>query len=139
MPNLSHQRMTSIMACTTTTEELAISQILERFTAKYGKPIDSGLDRIVFDASRWVIKVPRSSWCYGANYTEASYGHRSCKSDTLAICRLFHIDSVPVLWMEKVEPVTSFSNLPDWTNFIDCQQVGYTRKGKLVAYDYGNH
>lgn len=26
---------------------------------------------------------------------------------------------------------------PEWVDFVDCAQVGFNRKGKLVAYDYG--
>lgn len=26
---------------------------------------------------------------------------------------------------------------PDWTYSVDCGQVGFTRRGRLVAFDYG--
>lgn len=28
-------------------------------------------------------------------------------------------------------------DLPPWTDFVDCRQVGFNHQGKLVAYDYG--
>ena len=40
--------------------------------------------------------------------------------------------------MEYVEHADRFDNeLPDWTGFVDCGQVGFTKKGELVAYDFG--
>lgn len=115
-----------------------IVNLIDRLTAKYGDPIGEGYDRVVFNAGNWVVKVPGSTWSYRANYVEESYGHRSCDNPCVATCRLFHIDGVPVLWMEKVVPVTKFTGLPKWCDGVDGYQVGYNRQGKLVAYDYGN-
>jgi hypothetical protein len=28
-------------------------------------------------------------------------------------------------------------NMPDWIEFIDCQQVGYNSRGCLIAFDFG--
>lgn len=39
--------------------------------------------------------------------------------------------------MEKVQPVSDYKNLPKWTYYVDCQQVGYSNSGELLAYDYG--
>lgn len=43
--------------------------------------------------------------------------------------------------MEYIEPITSFKDkkLPDWINSVDGGQVGYNKKGLLLAYDYGLH
>lgn len=118
----------------------AIDKILGRLQAKYGEPIGSGLSRIVFDTGKYVIKVPRDESCFNANYNEEFRGRRKLKNEIYTVCRIWHIDKVPILWMEKVEILEKidYDNLPDWIAFIDCGQVGYNKYGELVAYDYGD-
>ena len=40
--------------------------------------------------------------------------------------------------MELVKPIemNNLKKLPDWVYSIDMVQVGYTRDGRLVAYDW---
>lgn len=120
--------------------DIVIQQILNRLQVKYGEPIGEGLDRIVFDTGRFVIKVPRNGFCFFAQYNEEFRGLRHLKNEIYAACRIWHINDVPVLWMEKVQVLEKidYSLLPDWVGYIDCGQVGYNRQGKLVAYDYGD-
>lgn len=37
------------------------------------------------------------------------------------------------------EHLQANKELPTWCDFVDCRQVGYNRKGKLLAYDYGRN
>jgi hypothetical protein len=39
--------------------------------------------------------------------------------------------------MVYVDQILQMSSLPPWAGQIDCGQVGKTKYGKLVAYDYG--
>ena len=57
--------------------------------------------------------------------------------------RLAVFKEIPVVFMEKIQPLTSsqiielFGHEPDWVAGVDCGQVGINRFGRLVAYDYG--
>lgn len=101
------------------------------------KHIGTGRHRAVFllSSGRWVIKVPVDDMGYHDNWSEASQSKVNgwLKKEWKARCKLLRNGC---LIMEYVEPVKSFSDLPDWTNGVDCWQVGYTLDGRLVAYDY---
>jgi hypothetical protein len=97
-----------------------------------------GMKRATFTVgSRWVVKVPLS-WegvsenCYEAQHTDPGV--------PLAACRL-HVSipsGLPLLWMERVDPVTWSRNdprYPAWADWVDCGQIGLTTDGRLVAYD----
>jgi len=44
-----------------------------------------------------------------------------------------------ILVMEYVEPIGwGMPNTPDWAKYIDCGQVGTSRHGSVLAYDYGD-
>ncbi len=59
------------------------------------------------------------------------------KQHLLAKCKLIYVGGIPVLVMEFVKQIP-YKEMPDWADFIDCGQVGYNRRGNIVAYDYGN-
>jgi hypothetical protein len=103
---------------------------------EYGEPIGSGLYRIVYDAGDEVCKIPKSFYTIGMNYSEEYKYQRYQKEGILAKCYIIHKNDFPLLYMEKVILATDFKNLPDWVGGIDCMQVGYTKEGVLVAYDY---
>lgn len=48
-------------------------------------------------------------------------------------------EGMDVLVMEKVDiqgvSHLGYKDMPDWVGSVDCAQVGYDRKGLLVAYD----
>ena len=98
----------------------------------FGLSPELGTTRLVVRDVDWVIKLPINIEGEGCNYNE----HEKYRSGDrrLARCRLVG----NVLVMEYVthhpEPI---GKLPSWCSFIDCCQVGYNRKGMLVAYDYG--
>jgi len=103
-------------------KNLLISEIQD-----LGFEVSLGTTRIAILQKQWVVKLPVNSQGFAANYNEAT-------SPWCPIARnkLFG----DVLVMERVEPISlSWKTLPDWCSFVDCCQVGYTRKGKLVAYD----
>jgi len=89
-----------------------------------------------------VIKVPLDVRGDLANEQEARRWERFGTTDTIqyAECAMFWFRGQWVLLMEYVEPVLDQwpDGLPDWTDFVDCCQVGYTLDGRLVAYDYAD-
>ncbi len=86
-----------------------------------------GTTRIAILQKNWVVKLPTNLEGFGANQNEAhSYGIPVARSRLMG----------DVLIMERVEPIQeSWKNLPSWCYSVDLCQVGYNRRGKLVAYD----
>lgn len=95
----------------------------------------------------YVIKVARDA-VNGivANLEELEiFRYRDKRADRLdghdveryARCR--RLNDVAIV-MEYVDPAMDSDfedgDIPSWTQEIDCGQVGWTAKGKLVAYDY---
>lgn len=55
-----------------------------------------------------------------------------------AECRYLNLDfsHIRLLTMERIFKFPAVdAEVPLWTNFIDCRQVGYNSYGELVAYD----
>lgn len=86
----------------------------------------------------YVIKVPIDEMGFVDNFREYRMWQQFNKwipKEYLARCKL-HLDS-GILVMEVVNPTyVPMDGRPAWVDSIDCGQVGYNRKGKLVAYDY---
>lgn len=106
---------------------------------KYGRQIGAGLYRRVFRESiTHVIKVPRDGWGEFCNDGEA---REAPTSDVFARCMTFRHPRTGVLLL-RMERIVRFPTprqrltLPDWTTCVDCQQVGWTADGRLVAYDW---
>lgn len=94
--------------------------------------------------SRIVVKLPLGEFGERCNKYEAEcwkHGHSHLQRDKLARCRLVWVQSVPVIVMTRVDPVRTPLDdtrpVPNWAYVVDCQQVGTTPRGRLVAYDYG--
>lgn len=91
--------------------------------------LGEGRHRRVYRHGNYVIKIPLSYEGLASNDKEAKT--YQCTTDgwlfgiRYARCRLY---SNGFLIMEYVES-TNCKFLPDWVNYIDCQQVGYNRKG----------
>jgi hypothetical protein len=107
------------------------------------KKLGQGRHRCVYlcPSGHYVIKFPINSDGEVANIEEAqAYKNgRGC----VAKCRLFEYNEACCLIMEAVafpddgEAWHQWSQtLPKWVKYIDCWQVGYNRKGELVAYDF---
>lgn len=100
------------------------------------KLIGEGRNRLTYlsPSKKYVIKVPKNPEGIRNNFFEA----RDCKKDSWlyrnqkAKCRMWGY----LLVMEYVKPVYNFWELPNWILTVDCQQVGYDRKGNLVAFDF---
>lgn len=90
---------------------------------------------------RYVVKVPVCYYGVGANWLEATrWSRRNAKRGgtgyPIAACRT--ICGGMLLVMQYAEPARNISDCPRWVDYVDCQQVGFTLNGKLVAYDYGS-
>lgn len=111
---------------------------LQDMEARFGPPLGEGRHRAVFydrEAGE-VIKVPIERSGIDANFYELDL-----QDIILARTELDPSSTeygIPLLRMEYVEPIpcTDHKGLPGWTLSIDCQQVGYTKDGRLVAYDW---
>jgi hypothetical protein len=104
------------------------------------KLVGQGRNRVVYARGRVVVKVPRpndNGVGLADNHREA-YTFKVCGTGPTkdgvcyARCRLLKNGW---LMMEKVEPLTEPA--PSWADWIDCQQVGKTHTGRVVAYDFG--
>ncbi len=120
----------------------AIKRLSETMKKLYGKPCLGG-GRMAFFNGDWVIKIPRNETGISDTYREhrlfSQCGPNSDRMFPLAKCHIVdNEDGIPILYMEKVEYVPVSVELPGWTHFVDCSQVGYTKDGRLVAYDYGD-
>lgn len=114
---------------------------IKLFTKRYGQPM-VGRTRAVFDrGDGYVIKVPMNGEGYAANNTEVI--HASMDDPWIPVAECWHEEDysitpkgVPTLVMEKVEHCRlDYKELPDWVMSVDGGQVGYNKKGELVAYD----
>lgn len=95
--------------------------------------------------SRIVVKVPLGD--FGERCNKHEHATWQCGAfrhgkDKLARCRLVWVQSVPVIVMTRVETLREPSGrvwnpVPDWAFSVDCEQVGTTPRGRIVAYDYG--
>lgn len=104
---------------------------------KYGRQIGAGLYRRAFrESATHVVKVPYGPWGEFCNEGEA---REAPTAAIFARCKAFKHPrtGVVLLRMERIVRFpTARTKLPDWTDGIDCQQVGWTADGRLVAYDW---
>jgi hypothetical protein len=105
-----------------------------------------GRNRNVFELAHCVVKLPKNPDGYTDNDWEGSVSNSSQTYNSIRHIqyprkRLIYFKDIPVLFMEKIIPVDwsleKQSDYPRWTDQVDCAQVGYTKEGRLVAYDYG--
>lgn len=114
---------------------------IEKFKERY-EVIGLGQQRIVFKLSDdYVIKLPLSPKGIVDNKNESNYKLNNPNSKIkTASCEMISIDGIECLKMESVEHwsalYTSSGELDDWCLDVDCCQVGFNKKGDLVAYDF---
>jgi hypothetical protein len=119
----------------------------ENFISRGYKYIGNGRHRAAFLTTngRFVVKIPINEAGEHANHAE--YRHwRNRNKDILAKCRLFFMEGIPCIIMEKVEKMDYFEKKEllktgeEWILKVDQDyqgfQVGRNRKGKVVAWDY---
>lgn len=107
--------------------------------------ISYGRNRIVLLMGPYVIKFPinwnghaDNDWEGSISNPDESEPDYNPDNVQYARTRLAYFEQTPIVFMEQVTPTAeSYDVLPDWVGYVDCAQVGYNRKGKLVAYDYG--
>ena len=108
---------------------------LALLTLKYGIP-ECGRNRATFFGKHCVIKFPLNDNGIADNDWEGS-----CSADYLAVGKWIEIGGFVCVMQEKLIPIPenefSYDNLPDWVGSIDGGQVGYDKKGRLKAYDFG--
>jgi len=117
-----------------------VNIVMCRFNKKF-KYLGDGRHRVVYQHKNWVIKVPHNEAGVQSNIDEyrkfkRNKFDRQCGCHVAyARCRLL---KGTFLVMEYVldTPHTRKSR-PDWSDFIDCRQVGLNRRGEYVAYDFG--
>lgn len=89
-------------------------------------------------SGNFVIKVPIDEMGFVDNFREYRMWRQIDKwmpKEHLARCKLHQ--SSGILVMEAVDLAYEYPvDGTDWIGFIDCGQVGYNRRGRLVAYDY---
>jgi hypothetical protein len=113
------------------------------YRKKYGEP-EVGRTRAVFDrGDGYVVKVPLNGEGFAANSREVLTSEAGDPYTPVAECYhdvVYDVTSegVSVLVMEKLsfEGVPrGYNDLPDWVMSVDGGQVGYNKKGELVAFD----
>lgn len=110
-------------------------------TLKYGQAFSGGWDRLVFKTKYGVVKLAYPNH-EGMNYRE-EFNYQITRQNKefikIARCRIVFVKGFPLLLMEWVKPYwevgLSYKDLPEWCGYIDGSQVGYNRKGELVAFD----
>lgn len=87
----------------------------------------------------WVLKVPSAESGVFANYTEdKAYLEDPTRAKALLSPTLSRRYDIPIIKMEYVVH-RGWSPRADWTWSVDCGQVGTTRDGRLVAYDWEHY
>ena len=115
----------------------AMDEIIARLS-KRTTQIECGRNRTVFIFKKYVIKLPRNLDGLIDNDWEGS-----AENDIYARAKLVIWKDIPIVLMEKApfankkEIINKLGYYPDWVMSIDCGQVGFNSKGKLVAFDYG--
>lgn len=110
---------------------------LRRFLKKrYGDPIGEGRTREVYASTFVVFKFPKNENGIIDNLREYNSIFNSSNWIPRAKCKLIFILGCPILMMEKVDINYRETICWDWHSYVDCHQVGLTRHGKEVAYDY---
>ena len=114
---------------------------IEKFKNNYDV-IGIGQQRIVFKYSdKYVIKLPLSPKGIVDNNNEVNFKTNNPNSEIkTAHCEIVNIDDVNCLKMEYVDHwsaiLHSSVELDNWCLDVDCLQVGFNKKGSLVAYDF---
>jgi len=111
-----------------------VASVRAKLSARLGAFIGKGLSREVYVSERYVYKLPYTDKGINDNYYEA----RICKQSIsrCAPCRVIHIQDIPILVMERLDLKLSKEEIPEWADWIDCRQVGRSRSGKILAYDF---
>lgn len=123
-----------------------INKLITFFINNKVVPLSYGTTRIVFEYKNKIYKLP-----IAGNSTENFYEYFSYISNkgkvyiegkqcNLAKCDLIYHKGIPILEMEKVTPITEhIEEYHHYKYMGDGTQIGYTKRGKVVSFDYGHH
>ena len=122
----------------------AITALFRRYVAK-GRPLELGRTRCAFIYPTFVVKFPITIEGIRDNDWEGSVSNADDDPEEirLARTRLVLWGSFPIVLMERVEWASyreieaKLGHVPDWVGSVDCGQVGFSRDGRLLAFDYG--
>lgn len=114
---------------------------------KYSKraiAVHGGRNRNTFILSdRLVVKLPKTLSGFSDNDWEGSVSNSPISFNNpnyvqYPRTRLAYWNKIPIVFMERITLNfdCSTTSLP-WVASVDCGQVGFNRRGRLVAYDYG--
>ncbi len=119
-----------------------IGELFDRF-ANRCEEFSSGRNRAVFIFPKYVVKLPTCGDGCADNDWEGSICGSEPDKIQYARTRLVYHHDIPIVFMERVEYASTknmrakLGHEPEWVHSVDCSQVGWTRKGRLVAYDFG--
>ena len=111
---------------------------IDKYLSSNYVKIGEGRSRKVYSLGKLVVKIPKNSDGYFDNVFEREHFLRARRGEDVipfVNCYLITIDSVPLLFCEKIEINIEGKELPDWASYVDCQQVGVNSRGMFVAYD----
>lgn len=125
-------------------KDKTIRSLHKRWLKKANR-IEYGRNRIVYIFTTYVIKLPTCLDGFSDNDWEGSISNANDDPEEIryARTRLIYKNEIPILYMEYVvyaceKTITKrLGYYPYWVNSVDCGQVGFNKKGKLVAFDYG--
>jgi len=122
-------------------------QIHKFMCKKYGTP-KLGTSRVTYLSKFVVFKIPISEDGFGMNDFEASLMGFGEEQDPwyIPLAKSKHLPQcgMPIVVMEKVIPADNemilsiMGTIPSFVNSVDMGQVGFTKSGKLVAFDYAD-
>lgn len=131
-------------------DEFGVGRVLDlhkSMTGKYGTP-KFGTGRATYLSKYCVFKVPVSVDGFRLNDLEGStisIGEpNKIGYIPIARSRLILIKDVPIVAMEKVieadinDIKDKIGKVPDFVSSVDMGQVGFNKKGNLVAFDYAD-
>lgn len=116
-------------------------KLSKRLQKKYHN-VELGRNRIVFISKFCVFKIPTCNNGCIDNDWESSLSNADIIDQEeiyYANTRSIIIDDLLCCVMQKVTPwqYENWNEMPDWINSVDGGQVGYSRKGTLMAFDFG--
>lgn len=121
-----------------------IEQAYIRFSTRGYKLVGIGRNRAVFSKAGYVVKVPinyngiiDNEWeaAHCGNAREGCVQHARTRSAFLGGLQLCLMEFVEYATTEDI--IERIGHEPSWVWGVDCGQVGWNRKGKLVAFDFG--
>ena len=120
--------------------KVRVSALVEEYFEIYGNAL-LGRTRATFvdEENNVVYKIPLTEEGISSNSNEVYQSELySSGKDVIPIAKSEFIDEDGLIMkMERVTPIFDRWNndFPEWTNYVDCKQVGLTKDGVLVAFD----